>query len=110
MRPNYLLDVPFWLTVAASVLLIRRWWSELLAILISGRLLCMSYVGFRGNPFVSDLDPSFRLPLRVWFNQTYTFQPQELLEITLASVIACYALVSLSRRWLRRNAAGHEVC
>ncbi|HSP63503.1 MAG TPA: hypothetical protein VLQ90_11020, partial [Pyrinomonadaceae bacterium] len=46
------LDVPMLLVVAASLLWSRRWWSDLLAILPSGRMLSMSYVGFRGNPFV----------------------------------------------------------
>src|SRR5712691_11800387 len=54
------LDVPMFLIVAAMLLWSRRWWSELLAILPSGRVLYISYVGFRGNPFVSDLDRSFR--------------------------------------------------
>jgi hypothetical protein len=101
MRPNHLLDVPFWLIVATLMLLIRRWWTELLAILVCGNMLYMGYVDLRGNPFVSDLDPSYRIPWRIWLAQKYAFQPQELLEIALAFLIVGYALVSLSRRLLR---------
>jgi hypothetical protein len=97
------LGVPMFLIAAAALLWSRRWWSELLAILPGGRVLYMSYVGFRGNPFVSDIDPSFRVPLRIWLAQTYALQPQEFLEITLAFVIFCYALVALSQRSLRHN-------
>src|SRR6266513_3814449 len=61
--PEHLLVVPFWLIVAAVLLLVRKWWSELLAVLVNGRVLYMGFVDLRGNPFVSDLDPSYRIPL-----------------------------------------------
>src|SRR5712664_2903458 len=79
--PDHLLIGPFWLIVAALMLLISRWWTEFLAILVCGNILYMGYVDLRGNPFASDLDPSYRIPLRIWLAQKYAFQPHELLEI-----------------------------
>lgn len=104
LYPDYLLAVPVILTVAALLLLLRKWWSELLAILVSGWLLYRVYGGFRSVGLAHDLPTFTALSLRIWFTQTFADQSQVFLEIALALVIASYALVSLSRRSLWRNA------
>lgn len=102
--PDHLLVGPITLTTAASLLLLRSWWSELIAILVSGWVLYGVYTGFRSVGLAQDLPTFSALSFRIWFTQMFSDQSQVFLEIALAMLIACYALVALSRRWLRRNA------
>lgn len=98
--PNSILIVPIVLLVAASMLLIRRWWSHLLALVLSGWVLYwLCYVGLRQISLAHDVPLLGAASLRLWLVQKYEGQPQELLQMGLALVIACYVVVASFRKW-----------
>jgi hypothetical protein len=100
LYPNSILIVPLVLFVVAFMVLIRRWWSRLLALTVSGWVLYrLGYVGLREVSFAHDLPLLSAACLRLWLTQKYLGQPQELLQMGLAFIISCYGIVALFREW-----------
>lgn len=96
--PDHLLVLPLILLLAAVMLLIRKWWSHLLALVASGWVIY--FVGFLGFSSIARAhdQPLFSLWVaRVWFIQKSAVQSQELLQLSLASVVLLFALAGLYR-------------
>jgi hypothetical protein len=98
--PDKLFIVPVILVITAFLLFVVTWWSQVLAVVASGWVLyLLGYVALRGASLAHDV-PLFSLSsLRLWFIEKYVGQPQEFLQLTLASTIILYVIVALSRRW-----------
>src|SRR5205807_2384827 len=102
--PDNWVHVPYVLLFSATMLLISRWWSYLLAMTVT---LWLTYsLGYMGLLSVSRAQdrPFFSLWVpRVWFIEKYNWQPQELFQLALALVVLTFALVGLTRAVRRRS-------
>jgi hypothetical protein len=96
--PDHWLNVPYILLFATAMLLVSRWWSYLLALAIGGWLIySLGYLGVLSTSNAQNQPLLSFWVLRVWFMQKYAWQPQELLQLTLAFVIAGFAVFGLAR-------------
>lgn len=101
-NPLAVMCEPFLLLAASAFLLIGRWWSHLLAILASGRVIYT--LGYSPWAAVSNVDDvpmfSWRALVRLWY-VLYEPWPRYLFEVALASVVFTYAAFMLSRFFYR---------
>lgn len=97
---------PLLLLAAATGLVIGRWWSILLALLVSLRLI-------QGYGYISRDAVSYDVPLLSWraFEEIWHFilapVPQNIFEIILAITISIYGAWLLGRTIYRRLATSH---
>ena len=103
-NPVAVMFEPFLLLAAALGLLINRWWSVLLALLASGRIIyLLGYLPLSAVRFAHDVPTLSRRGFEnVWF-LVYTPQPQYLIEVALAVVIFIYAALVLTRSVYSRS-------
>ena len=89
--PNYVLYDPHILLLASVLLLIGRWWSETIALVIITRLVYfLGYSSILSLSYASD-ESSLGLAMPRWLVMKYLYQPQELLHLALGLVILVYA-------------------
>jgi hypothetical protein len=102
----YWLNVPYVLLFAATMLLISRWWSYILAIAVSLWVTySLGYGGLLSHSRVQDR-PFFSFgTARAWFIEKYTWQPQELVQVGLAVVVLTFGVIGLVRTLRRLSAA-----
>jgi|SRR5215471_6268926 len=97
--PTVLLVEPMILLVAAVCLLINRWWTLLIALLASGRIIyTLGYLSWRESHFAQGR-PTWNAFEKLWY-VVYQPRPQYLLEVIVALVIFAYS-VALLFRFLR---------
>jgi hypothetical protein len=104
-NPVAVMFEPFLLLAAALGLLFNRWWSVLLALLVSGRVIfLLAYLPLRAVHFAHDVPMfSWQGLEKVWY-LVYTPQPQYLFEVALGVVIFIYAALVLTRSVYSRSA------
>jgi len=96
--PGAVMFVPLLLLGAAVCLAINHWWSVLLAMFGSGKVVWL--LGFRplmGMHFAHDLPLFGWQALEKLWNSVYEPQPQYLFEVLLGTTICAYALLLLWR-------------
>jgi hypothetical protein len=99
--PDSFVIVPLVLVVASLFLLIRKGWSCVFAFLISVWVVySIGYSGLRGVAAAHDTPLLTLGTLQRWFTQVWVGQPQYLLQLALAFLIAGYAFVVVSRQRL----------
>lgn len=100
--PDSSLVIPYLLLFASALLLLGRWWFNVLALIVGGWIIYeLGYIGPYALSRAHDL-PHFSLEItRRWFAQKYAGQPHEFLQLALAIVIVCYAAITLFRQWRR---------
>ena len=94
--PNHWVHVPYVLLFAATMLLISRWWSYILAILVSAWVTyLLGYGGLLSHSRAQDR-PFFSFgTARAWFIEKYNWQPQELVQVGLSVVLLTFAVLGL---------------
>jgi hypothetical protein len=94
--PDVFLVVPLALFVASLMLFISRWWTHLLASVVSGWVIySLGYAGLRAVSIGRDVPLLSSESLWVWFAQKHIGQ---FLELALALVILCYVFYTLLRK------------
>ena len=94
----------FWLVIASLGLLLRRWWSHLVAIVLAGKIVYSpGYVTLWLYANVSMSDGSlWRFSTwKGWYYFTLKTQPQYLLHTLVGGIICYYATVALTRQLIR---------
>jgi hypothetical protein len=98
--PNAELNIPIVLVLASVMLLISRWWSHLIAFVVSGWVIYfLGYVALRAASKARDVPLLSSEAVRVWFAAKSNWQIQEFLQLALALIILCYVVVALLRQW-----------
>ncbi len=98
--PNVELNIPILLVLASVMLLISRWWSHLIAFVVSGWVIYfLGYVALRAASKARDVPLLSSEAVRVWFAAKSNWQIQEFLQLALALIILCYVVVALLRQW-----------
>lgn len=98
-----LMSEPLLLLLAAGALLFDKLWGDLLAIVVTGRVIyVLSYLGLVATSAAHEHSMFSWYVLRTWFVSTYAAQPQYLVELALAVVILGYGAIRCSRRMLCR--------
>jgi hypothetical protein len=96
----------FLLTIAALALLLRKWWSHLIAIVAGGRIFYMT--GYLPLLIVAEVGPGAG-PLwslttwKNWLRWTLETQPQYILHAVVGITICLYAGVALLQQLIRSN-------
>ena len=98
--PDHLLEDPYVLVFASVMLVIRKWWSSLIALVVSARLVyLLGYLSLLSERHGFDeARPSW--VVHHWFVQKYLWQPQELLHLGLALIVVVYAASQLVSKLL----------
>ncbi len=95
-NPAAVMLVPMMLLIAAIGLLINRWWSLLLATLVSGRVIyLLGYLSLTAVRYAFDVPMvSWQAIEKLWY-AVYQPQPQYLFEVVLAMAIfiSCISLL-----------------
>lgn len=100
---------PFKLLFAAFFLILNKWWGNLIALLVSGKLIYeYGYLMLVNCSFIREQPLLSGSVFRCWWQITAVDAPHHLLHFILALLIFSFAVVSLARyifqRWnLRRN-------
>ena len=104
--PNFWVHVPYVLLFAATMLLLSRWWSYILAILVSLWVTySLGYGGLLSHSRAQDR-PFFSFgTARAWFIEKYNWQPQELVQVGLSVVVLTIAVLCLVGALRRLSAA-----
>jgi hypothetical protein len=94
--PGAVMMEPFLLLVSAISLLINRWWSLLLALLLSGRVVySLGYLSWTAVHYAHDVPMlSWQAMEKLWY-VIYQPRPQYLFEVALATVLLIYAVALL---------------
>lgn len=96
--PDSFLKVSFLLVFASLTLLLGKWWSQLLALLVSSWVLySLGFAALHSVALAHDLPLLSFSTARLWLIQKYTGQPQELLQLALAFIILGYVITSFVR-------------
>jgi hypothetical protein len=94
----------FLLTIAALGLLLRRWWSHLIAIVLGGKVFYSP--GYLSLWIYANVEMSGSWGFatwKKWLQWTLLTQPQYLLHTAFGGLICIYAAVALSRQIIRSN-------
>jgi hypothetical protein len=96
----------FLLFIAAFGLLLRRWWSHLIAIVAGGRILYAP--GYLSLWIFANVGPGGGSLLsfatwKNWYNFTVETQPQYILHALVGAIVCFYAAVALSCQIIRSN-------
>lgn len=93
--PDSFLNVPFLLVFASLMLLLGKWWSQLLALIVSSWVLySLGFAALHSVALAHDLPLMSFSTARFWLIQKYVGQPQELLHLALTFIILCYVIAS----------------
>ena len=96
--PDSLLQVPLLLVFASLMLLLNKWWSRSLALIVSSWVLYpLGFAALHSVALAHDLPLISFSTARLWLIQKYVGQPQELLQLALAFIILCYVIASFVR-------------
>ena len=96
----------FWLVIASLGLLLRRWWSHLLAIVLGGKIVYSpGYLSLwlYANLSMSDGSLWRFATWKRWYYFTLETQPQYLLHTIVGGIICCSAAIALTRQVIRFN-------
>ena len=100
-NPARIMHEPFLLLLASALLLTRKWWGYLLAIVVSVRVIyVLGYLGLVSIAGGYDYRLLNWRVLKSWLVITYEAQPQYLLELAIAATILTYISILYSRRIL----------
>jgi hypothetical protein len=106
--PDSWMFVPFQLLFASVFLLLGRWWGNIIAFLISARLILQ--LGFGALEGISNAHSKqmfSRFVIEYWLRTKFEYQPQELFQLGLAFVIFSYAIFDSSRCLKRARSRRH---
>jgi cation transport ATPase len=108
--PDNWIHVPYVLLFAATMLLIARWWSYILAILVSLWVTySLGYGGLLSHSRVQDRSFFSFGTVRAWFFEKYNWQPQELVQVGLAVVVLTFGVLGLVRTLRHFSAASDGI-
>jgi hypothetical protein len=96
----------FWLVIASLGLLLRRWWSHLIAIVVSGKTVYSpGYLSLWIYSNVSMTDGSLWsfATWKGWYYFTLATQPQYILHAIVGAIICSYASIAVTRQLVRSN-------
>jgi hypothetical protein len=96
----------FLLVIASLGLVLRRWWSHLIAIVLGGKIVYNPgylTLWLYANVSMSDGSLLRFATWKGWYYFTLETQPQYLLHTLVGGVICCYAAIELMRQVLRFN-------
>jgi len=96
----------FWLVIASLGLLLRRWWSHLVAIVLGGKIVYSpGYLSLwiYANVSIGDGSLWSMATWKGWYYFTLETQPQYLLHTVAGGIICCYAAVALTRQIFLTN-------
>jgi len=97
-NPTVILIEPTVLLIAAIGLVFNRWWSLLIALLASGRIVYdLGYLSWRAVHFAFDVPMFSRGALGKRWYAIYQPRPEYLFDVILGLVIFAYAVILLSR-------------
>jgi uncharacterized membrane protein len=103
-NPVKVMYEPALLLLAAALLLPEKLWGYLISIVATARVVyVLGYLGLFATSAAHDHSILSSYVLKRWFVVTYESQPQYLLELLLAGVIAGYVVIRCSRRFLFRG-------
>ena len=104
--PGLILVAPLLLLAASVAMLVTRWWSLLLAVLASARVIyTLGYLSWRAVHFAHDVPMlSWRAMEKLW-HVVYQPRPQSLFEVILALVILVFSSAALTRLLFTRRVA-----
>jgi hypothetical protein len=95
---------PFKLLFAAFFLVLDRWWGNLIAMLVSGRLIYeYGYLTLLDCSFMRQQPVLSWAAFGCWWHITAFEAPEHLLRIILSLLIFCFAAVSIARYILQRR-------
>lgn len=97
---------PLLLFIAVVALIVNRWWSLLLALLVSGRVFyLLGYLSWRAIHFAHDVPMfSWQAIEKLW-SVVYQPNPQYLIELVLSGLIFLYALTVITKQLFLRPAS-----
>jgi hypothetical protein len=96
--PTVILIEPIILLVASVGLLVNRWWSLLIAVLASGRIVyALGYLSWRAVHFAHDVPMFSRAALEKLWYVIYKPRPEYLVDVAVGLVILVYAVILLLR-------------
>jgi hypothetical protein len=96
---------PFLLIISAIGLVVNRWWSLLVALLLSGRVVYSSgYLSLRAVHNAHDVPILSGQAMELLWNVIYQPRPQYLVQPVLAIMVFFYAIGLLTRLALSRRA------
>ena len=96
--PTVILIEPIILLIAAIGLVFNRWWSLLIALLASGRIVyVLGYLSWRAIHFAHDVPMFSRDAFEKLWHVIYQPRPEYLFDVILGLVIFVYAVILLSR-------------
>ena len=96
----------FWLVLGSLGLLLRRWWSHLIAIVLGAKIVYSpGYLSLwiYANVSISNGSLWSFATWKGWYHFTLETQPQYFLHSVLGAIICCYAAIALTRQVILSN-------
>ena len=103
--PSAVMTGPFLLIISGICLRVNRWWSLIVAVLLSGRVVySRGYLSWTAVHYAHDVPMLSWQAVDLLWKLIYQPRPQYLFQVLLAMVVFIYAIVLLTRVGIYRRA------